>query len=61
MSGLQKPLAYVISKRRAPKSKAAYASIGGGSPIVRYTREQVRRFAKANFTEYSCFCFSIFC
>ncbi len=40
VSGLQKPLAYVISKRRAPKSKAAYASIGGGSPIVRYTAAQ---------------------
>jgi ferrochelatase len=40
MSALQKPLAYVISKRRAPKSRAAYESIGGGSPIVRYTREQ---------------------
>lgn len=40
ISGLQKPLAYVISKRRAPKSKAAYESIGGGSPIVRYTQAQ---------------------
>jgi protoporphyrin/coproporphyrin ferrochelatase len=40
ISGLQKPLAYFISKRRAPKSRAAYESIGGGSPIVRYTRAQ---------------------
>ena len=37
---LQKPLAYAIAKRRAPKSSAAYESIGGGSPIVKYTREQ---------------------
>jgi ferrochelatase len=40
ISMLQKPLAYVISKRRAPKSKAAYESIGGGSPIVKYTQAQ---------------------
>ena len=39
---LQKPLAFVIAKRRAPKSSAAYASIGGGSPIVRYTEAQAR-------------------
>jgi len=37
---LQKPLAKLISNRRAPKSSAAYRSIGGGSPIVAYTREQ---------------------
>lgn len=37
---IQKPLAYFLSKRRAPKSKAAYESIGGGSPIVRYTNAQ---------------------
>jgi len=35
ISFLQKPLAYVIAKRRAPKSTAAYQSIGGGSPIVK--------------------------
>lgn len=40
LSVLQKPLAYFIAKRRAPKSSEAYQSIGGGSPIVRYTREQ---------------------
>jgi len=42
LSGFQKPLAYLISNRRAPKSQAAYESIGGGSPIVRYTRQQAR-------------------
>jgi ferrochelatase len=40
LSILQKPIAYVIAKRRAPKSSAAYQSIGGGSPIVRYTGAQ---------------------
>ena len=40
LSVLQKPLAYVIAKRRAPKSTAAYDSIGGGSPIVQYTQAQ---------------------
>jgi len=33
-------IATFISKRRAPKSSAAYKSIGGGSPIVKYTRSQ---------------------
>ena len=40
LSFLQKPIAYVIAKRRAPKSSAAYLSIGGGSPIVKYTSAQ---------------------
>lgn len=30
----------IFSYHRAPKSSEAYQSIGGGSPIVRYTREQ---------------------
>lgn len=40
LSLLQKPIAYVISKRRAPKSTQAYEAIGGGSPIVKYTQAQ---------------------
>jgi Ferrochelatase len=40
LSFMQKPIAYVIAKRRAPKSSAAYRSIGGGSPIVKYTEAQ---------------------
>jgi len=40
LAPLQKFIAMGISKRRAPKSKAAYASIGGGSPILQYTYEQ---------------------
>jgi ferrochelatase len=40
LSALQKPIAYFIAKRRAPKSSEAYRSIGGGSPIVKYTQAQ---------------------
>ncbi len=40
LSRLQRPIALAISKRRAPKSIEAYNSIGGGSPIVKYTTEQ---------------------
>jgi ferrochelatase len=40
--GLQKPLATLLSKRRAPQSREAYESIGGGSPIVQYTTAQAR-------------------
>lgn len=31
-----------ISKRRAPKSRAAYESIGGGSPILKYSNAQAK-------------------
>ncbi|GAB2291002.1 hypothetical protein Dimus_025257 [Dionaea muscipula] len=37
---LQQPLAQLISLLRAPKSKEAYASIGGGSPLRKMTDEQ---------------------
>lgn len=37
---LQKPLAWYIARKRAPKSAATYAQIGGGSPITRITRAQ---------------------
>jgi ferrochelatase len=37
---LQKPLAYIISRRRAPKSRAMYRRIGGGSPILALTQRQ---------------------
>lgn len=40
ISWLQRPLASFVSKRRAPKSRAAYDSIGGGSPLGYWTREQ---------------------
>ena len=39
---LQKPLAWLISSLRSGKSKAAYRSIGGGSPLRRITEQQAR-------------------
>ncbi|XP_078169768.1 ferrochelatase-2, chloroplastic-like [Carex rostrata] len=44
---LQKPLAQLISLLRAPKSKEAYASIGGGSPLLRITNEQAEALKEA--------------
>ncbi len=37
---LQKPIAWFISLRRAPKSRSIYAKIGGGSPLLAITRRQ---------------------
>ena len=37
---LQSWLGPFIARRRAPKVRGLYASIGGGSPILRYTRAQ---------------------
>jgi len=37
---MQKPLAWLISKRRPPKSAGYYAKIGGGSPLLEITRQQ---------------------
>lgn len=37
---LQKPLAWLIARRRAPKSRSIYARIGGSSPLKRITSEQ---------------------
>ena len=37
---LQRPLACLIAAIRAPKTRRAYSLIGGGSPILRITREQ---------------------
>ncbi|MCP9800339.1 ferrochelatase [Synechococcus sp. RedBA-s] len=39
---LQKPLAWLISSLRSNKSKQAYRSIGGGSPLRRITEQQAR-------------------
>jgi protoporphyrin/coproporphyrin ferrochelatase len=39
-SFLQKPLAWLISRRRAAKSRSNYARIGGGSPLQAITRRQ---------------------
>ncbi|OGQ96544.1 MAG: ferrochelatase [Deltaproteobacteria bacterium RIFOXYD12_FULL_57_12] len=43
---LQKPLAWLIASRRAAKSRAAYACIGGGSPLMKITAEQGRALAE---------------
>jgi ferrochelatase len=58
LSILQKPIAYVIAKRRAPKSSEAYQSIGGGSPIVKYTKAQadlIRDNLKARGFDAECY------
>jgi ferrochelatase len=39
---LQRPIAWLIAKRRAPKSQGYYRQIGGGSPLNRITGEQCR-------------------
>ncbi|PIE64218.1 MAG: ferrochelatase [Desulfobacterales bacterium] len=44
---LQKPLAWMIARKRAPKSMATYEKIGGGSPITRITRKQAEALEKA--------------
>ncbi len=44
---LQKPLAWLISTLRAPKSRKNYQAIGGGSPLRAITRQQGRVLQKA--------------
>eukprot|EP01031_Cornospumella_fuschlensis_P048119 gene48119-58940_t len=59
LQGLQKPLAYFIAKRRAPKSSEAYKSIGGGSPIVNYTTSQAQlvenELRRRGFSQSRCY------
>lgn len=45
-SFLQKPLAWLIARKRAPKSAQTYGRIGGGSPISRITRDQQQALQK---------------
>eukprot|EP00560_Eucampia_antarctica_P001237 CAMPEP_0197834806 /NCGR_PEP_ID=MMETSP1437-20131217/23774_1 /TAXON_ID=49252 ORGANISM="Eucampia antarctica, Strain CCMP1452" /NCGR_SAMPLE_ID=MMETSP1437 /ASSEMBLY_ACC=CAM_ASM_001096 /LENGTH=474 /DNA_ID=CAMNT_0043439783 /DNA_START=196 /DNA_END=1620 /DNA_ORIENTATION=+ len=47
LSPFQNAVALFISKRRAPKSRAAYESIGGGSPILKYTNAQADLLTQA--------------
>lgn len=47
---LQKPLAWYIARKRAPKSRKTYEKIGGGSPLIRITKQQ----AQALQTELRC-------
>ncbi len=44
---LQRPLAWLISRARAPKTARAYTLIGGGSPILRITTEQAQLLKRA--------------
>jgi ferrochelatase len=44
---LQKPIAALIARRRAPKSIANYRKIGGGSPIGRITGNQAEALARS--------------
>jgi len=53
LAPLQKTIAYLISKRRAPKSIAAYESIGGGSPILKYSNEQALLIKQKIQSKYS--------
>lgn len=39
---MQKPLAWYISRKRAPISLKTYEKIGGGSPLIRITNEQAQ-------------------
>ncbi|KAL3942989.1 MAG: hypothetical protein SGBAC_002896 [Bacillariaceae sp.] len=49
----QDSIAYFIAKRRAPKSIAAYDSIGGGSPILKYSNEQADLVRKSLKDRYN--------
>ena len=44
---LQRPLARIASAGRAPKSREAYSSIGGGSPLRAITEQQARAIEEA--------------
>ncbi len=39
---MQKPLAWYIARKRAPKSRKTYEKIGGGSPLIRITDDQAK-------------------
>lgn len=45
-SFLQKPIAWWIAKKRAPKSQEYYRQIGGGSPLNRITAAQGQALSK---------------
>ncbi|CAK8713542.1 MAG: ferrochelatase [Candidatus Electronema aureum] len=48
---LQKPLAALIARRRAPKSRENYQKIGGGSPISAMTAQQAEAVEHALATD----------
>jgi len=53
LAPLQNLIAAFIAKRRAPKSRAAYASIGGGSPILEYTNAQAKMLSESFSEKYN--------
>ena len=55
LSPLQSIIALVISKRRAPKSREAYNSIGGGSPILKYSTAQASLLEESLHERYGHF------
>jgi len=55
IAGLQTGIAWAIAKRRAPKSRAAYDSIGGGSPILSYTNQQAQLLEAQLGPGYKCY------
>lgn len=44
---LQKPLAWLIARKRAPKSRNLYSQIGGGSPLRKITGQQAKALEDA--------------
>lgn len=52
LAPLQSLIALIISKRRAPKSIAAYESIGGGSPILKYSNQQAKLVQESIYDRY---------
>jgi len=44
---LQKPIAWWIARKRAPKSQAIYEKIGGGSPLAKITNGQSKALQTA--------------
>ena len=44
---LQRPLAWLIARTRAPRSRKTYARIGGGSPLNRITSQQAQALQTA--------------
>jgi ferrochelatase len=57
-SFMQKPLAWLLAKRRAPKTKSYYDQIGGASPILSLTNDQgmlLKQRLRAEHGNYSVF------
>ena len=57
---LRYPLAKLIANRRAPTAKKIYKELGGGSPILKLTKEQATALelklnSDDNLSDYKCF------